>query len=164
MSSARAGYNIIQINKLNKILIVIIPSILIISKNRYCHLSCWCERISQNQQVSQFVIWYLIKIWNSDIKMESFNKEDDLFMSKGRDAPRDFNTIIYTKNRLFSAALHPLLQNGAICFYLFRRIDALLQRFLVLLRSILSEPGDEKTCLRGFWPVKIQSGLLSYRC
>ena len=41
--------------------------------------------------------------------------------------------------------------------YLFRRIDALLQGFLVLLRSILSEPGDEKTCLRGFWPVKIQS-------
>ena len=34
----------------------------------------------------------------------------------------------------------------------------------VLLRSILSEPGDEKTCLRGFWSVKIQSGLLSYRC
>ena len=48
-------------------------------------------------------------------------------------------------------------------FYLFRRIDALLQRFL-LLRSILSEPGNEKTCLRGFGPVKIQSGLLSYRC
>ena len=53
-------------------------------------------------------------------------------------------------------------QNGAI-FYSFGRIDALLQGFLVLLRSILSEPGDEKTCLRGFWPVKIQSGLLSYR-
>ena len=49
-------------------------------------------------------------------------------------------------------------------FYLFRRIDALLQGFLVLLRSILSEPGDEKTCLQGFWPVKVQSGLLSYRC
>ena len=49
-------------------------------------------------------------------------------------------------------------------FYLFRRIDALLQGFLVLLRSILSEPDHEKTRLRGFWPVKIQSGLLSYRC
>ena len=48
--------------------------------------------------------------------------------------------------------------------YLFGRIDALLQGFLVLLHSILSEPGDEKTCLRGFGPVKIQSGLLSYRC
>ena len=45
--------------------------------------------------------------------------------------------------------------------YLFGRTDALLQGFLVLLRSILSEPGDEKTCLRCFWPVKIQSGLLS---
>ena len=49
-------------------------------------------------------------------------------------------------------------------FYLFRRIDALLQGFLALLRSILSEPGDEKICRRGFWLVKIQSGLLSYRC
>ena len=29
-------------------------------------------------------------------------------------APRDFNTIKYTKNRLFSAALDPLLQNRAI--------------------------------------------------
>ena len=48
-------------------------------------------------------------------------------------------------------------------FYWFGRIDALLQGFLVLLHSILSEPGDEKTCLRGFGPVKIQSGLLSYR-
>ena len=88
----------------------------------------------------------------------------------GRDAPRDVNTIKYTKIRLVFAALHPLLQNGAfapkwsIFFYLFGRIDALLQGLLVLLRSILSEPGDEKTCLRGFWPVKIQSGLLSYRC
>ena len=58
-------------------------------------------------------------------------------------------------NRLFSAMEQ--------FFYLFRRIDALLQGFLVLLRSILSEPGDEKTCLRGCWPVKIQSGLLNYR-
>ena len=49
-------------------------------------------------------------------------------------------------------------------FYLFGRTDALLQGFLVLLRSILSEAGDEKTCLRGFGPVKMQSGLLSYRC
>ena len=49
-------------------------------------------------------------------------------------------------------------------FYMFGRIDALLEGFLVLLRSILSEPGDEKTCLRGFWPVKVQSGLLSNRC
>ena len=63
---------------------------------------------------------------------------------------------------MFSTALHPLLQN---CFHLFRRIDALFQGFLILLRSILSEPGEEKTChSRGFWPVKIQSGLLSYRC
>ena len=78
--------------------------------------------------------------------------------------PRDLNTIKYTKkNRLFFAALHPLLQNGAF-FYLFRQNDALLQGFLVLLRSILSEPGDEKTCLQGIWPVKIQSSLLSYRC
>ena len=82
-----------------------------------------------------------------------------------------------SKNRLFFAALHPLLQNGAffffftcfgffsfLFFYLFRRTDTLLQGFLLLLRSILSEPGDEKTCLRGFWPVKIQTGLLSYRC
>ena len=47
-------------------------------------------------------------------------------------------------------------------FYFFGRIDALFQGFLfILLRSILSEPGDEKTCLRGFWPVKIQSGLLN---
>ena len=36
----------------------------------------------------------------------------------GRDAPRDFNTIKYTKNRLFSAALHPLLRNGAFFFLL----------------------------------------------
>ena len=61
------------------------------------------------------------------------------------------------------------------CFYLFRRIEALLQGFLVLLRSILSEPGDEKNLSSGlfvffvfffvfFLPVKIQSGLLSYRC
>ena len=34
--------------------------------------------------------------------------------SNGRDAPRDLNTIKYTKNRWFSAALHPLLQNGTI--------------------------------------------------
>ena len=74
----------------------------------------------------------------------------------GRDAPCDFNTIKYTKIRLFFAALHPLLQNRdftpkwSIFFYLFGRIDALLQGFLVLLRSILFEPGDEKTCLRGF--------------
>ena len=49
-------------------------------------------------------------------------------------------------------------------FYLFGRTDALLQGFLVLLSSILSEPGDEKTCLRVFWPVKIQSGVLNYKC
>ena len=67
--------------------------------------------------------------------------------------PRDVNTIKYTKIRLFFAALNPLLQT-----------DALLQGFLVSLRSILSEPSDEKTCLRSLWPVKIQSGLLSYRC
>ena len=35
-------------------------------------------------------------------------------------------------------------------FYLFRRIDALLQGFLVLLRSMLSEPGDEKPLSSGF--------------
>ena len=55
------------------------------------------------------------------------------------------------KNRQFSAALHLLLPNGAILFFLFRRFDALLQGFHVLLRSILSEPGDEKTCLRKFF-------------
>ena len=49
-------------------------------------------------------------------------------------------------------------------FSWFGQIDALLQGFLVLLYSTLSEPGDEKTCLRGFGPVKIQSGLLSCRC
>ena len=59
--------------------------------------------------------------------------------------------------------MEPLLQMEQF-FNLFGRIDALLQGFLVLLRSILSEPGDEKTCLRGFWPVKFQSGLLSYIC
>ena len=41
-----------------------------------------------------------------------------------------FNTIKYTKNRLFSAALHPLLQNGSFFFYLFRRIDAFFKDFL----------------------------------
>ena len=75
----------------------------------------------------------------------------------GRDAPRDFNIINYTKIRLFFAAFNPLLQNGVFApkwsffFYLFGRIDALLQEILVLLRSILSEPGDEKTCLRVFF-------------
>ena len=90
--------------------------------------------------------------------------------SKWKGCHRDLNTIKYTKIRLFFAALHPLLQNGAFApkwsilfLYWFGRIDALLQGFLVLLHSILSEPGDEKTCLRGFGPVKIQSGLLSYR-
>ena len=77
---------------------------------------------------------------------------------------RDFNTIKSTKIRLFFAALHPLLQNGTFApnwsNFLAWRTDALLQGFLVLL---LSEPGDEKTCFRGLWPVKIQSGLLSYR-
>ena len=67
---------------------------------------------------------------------------------------------------MFFAALHPLLQNSKMeqLFYLFGRSDALLQGFLVLLRSILSEHVDEKTCFRGFWRVKIQPGLLSYRC
>ena len=77
--------------------------------------------------------------------------------SKWKGRPRDFNTINYTKNMLFSAALHPLLQNGA--FYLFFFLFFVLlfsanlcfaSTIFVLLRSILSEPGDEKICLRGF--------------
>ena len=79
----------------------------------------------------------------------------------GRDAPRDFNTIKYTKKQVVFRSASSFAPKS---FHLFRRIDALLQGFLVLLRSILSEPGDEKTCLRGFWPDNIQSSLLSYRC
>ena len=67
------------------------------------------------------------------------------------------------KNRFFPQRFI-LCSKIELVFYLFPRIDALLQGFFVLLHSILSEPGDEKTCLRDFWPVKIQSGLLSYRC
>ena len=77
----------------------------------------------------------------------------------------------YTKIRLFLRNASSFAPKWSLCsemeqlFYLFGRFDALLQGFLFfLLRSILSEPGDEKPCLRGFWPVKIQSGLLSYRC
>ena len=68
------------------------------------------------------------------------------------------------KDSLFSARFVLCSKIAHFCFYLFRGTDALLQGFLVLLRSVLSEPGDEKTCLRGVWPVKIQSGLLRYRC
>ena len=64
---------------------------------------------------------------------------------------------------ILCSKMEPLLQNGAIIYW-FGRIDALLQGFIVLIRSILYEPGDDKTCFRGFGPVKIQSGLLSYRC
>ena len=36
--------------------------------------------------------------------------------------------------------------------------------FIVLwLKSLTYEPCHEKTCLRGFWPGKTQTGLLSYR-
>ena len=49
------------------------------------------------------------------------------------------------KHRLFSAALHPLFQNGAIFFTCSGEL-----MFLVLLRSMLSEGSDEKTCLRRF--------------
>ena len=58
----------------------------------------------------------------------------------------------FSQRFVLCSKIEPLLQNGAIV-YLFGRIDALLQGFLVLLCSILSEPGDEKTCLRRFWPV-----------
>ena len=68
------------------------------------------------------------------------------------------------KSGCFSQRFNLCSKMGHFFFFLFGRIDALLQGFLVLLRSILSEPGDEKTCLRVFWPVKIKSGLLSYRC
>ena len=68
----------------------------------------------------------------------------------------------FLQHFILCSKMEPLLQNGAN--FLAWRIDALLQGFIVLLRSILSEPGDEKICLRGFGPVKIQSGMLSYRC
>ena len=48
----------------------------------------------------------------------------------------------FSRRFILCSKMEPLLQNGAFFFYSFGRIDALLKGFLVLLRSILSEPSD----------------------
>ena len=64
-----------------------------------------------------------------------------------------------TDAHIFVWRSHPLLQNGALFFYMFRRIDALLQRLLVLLRSILSEPSDERENLSSVFFVQLRFNM-----